>query len=931
MQKLLKISILFFSLAIHSQELPPIQSFAPTDYKGENQNWGISQSNDKLIYIANNKGLLEFNGASWSLYDSPNESIMRSVNVVGDRIYTGCFMEFGYWKKNSTGCLDYTSLSKKIGFSLIEDEEFWNIIALGDLVVFQSLKRIYVYNIKEDTANVIDSDMTITKIFNVGETIYFQRLGLGVFKIEYGKDYLVIADDIVKNDEVINVFEDGQDLLILTQNEGFFRFANNSLVKTNFTSNELLSKVSFYDGVQLKNKDFVLGTIANGVICLNQNGDFKFQINQNIGLANNTVLSLFEDIENNIWFGLDNGISYLNTDGPYKVYNDSRGALGSIYATAVYKGTIYVGTNQGLFFRKINGNNTFNFIQGTQGQVWSLRIIDETLFCGHNSGTFIVSGESARKIANVQGTWDISSLDQHPNLLLQGNYDGLYVLEKRDDSWSLRNKIKGFNNSSRYFENVGDKIFVNHEYNGVFEMKVDSTLFQASDVAIDTTIKGSNSGILKYRGDLLYAYKEGVFTYQNKTNTFVKDTFLSKVYNEEEYESGKLILNDLDDVLWVFTKSNISFVIRDKLTNTPKIKRIPLAKDKRNGILGYENIARISDDNYLIGTTSGYITVDVNNLEVKDFQVQIGSIKSSSGNYENPKRIDVTIDGKFKTDENNISISFYTPEFNKYLKTTYQFQLEGIYDTWSNWTEEHSVTFENLPYGDYTFQVKGKIGDKISNNSAAFSFQIAKPWYFSNIMVALYLIGFVLCSLILHNIYKGYYKKQQQKLIEKNEYELELVQVQNEKEIIKVKNERLETEYRSKSKELAASTMSIIKKNELLTKIKDELKKVNDKDALKPVINIIDKSLKQNDDWELFQEAFNNADSEFLKKIKDTHPSLSPNDLKLCAYLRLNLSSKEVANLLSISPRSVEIKRYRLRKKLNLQHEENLVNYILNF
>lgn len=930
MQNLLKISILFFCLAIHSQELPPIQSFEPTDYKAENQNWGISQSNDKLIYVANNKGLLEFNGASWSLYGSPNESIMRSVNVVGDRIYTGCFMEFGFWKKNKTGSLEYTSLSEKIGFPLIEDEEFWNIIALEDLVVFQSLKRIYIYNIKEDTANVIESDMTITKMFNVGETIYFQRMGLGIFKIEYGRDFLVIADDIVKYDEVINVFEDGKDLLILTQNKGFFRFGNGSLVKSNFTSNEFLSKVSFYDGIQLKNKDFVLGTIANGVIYLDKNGDFKYQINQNIGLANNTVLSLFEDVENNIWFGLDNGISYLNTDGPYRVYNDSRGDIGSIYASAVYEGAIYVGTNQGLFFKKINSNNTFNFIQGTQGQVWSLRIIDETLFCGHNSGTFIVNGGSARKIASIQGTWDISALDQHPNLLLQGNYDGLYVLEKRNDIWNLRNKIEGFNNSSRYFENLGDKIFVNHEYNGVFEMKVDSTLYQATDVVIDTTIQGANSGMIKYRGDLLYAYKEGVFKYQNKTNTFVKDTFLSNIYNDEDYESGKLILDYQDDVLWVFTKSNISFVNRDKLTNAPKIKTIPLAKDKRNGILGYENITRIFDDNYLIGTTSGYITIDVNNLLVKDFQVQIGSVKSSS-NLNISKRIDLTIDGEFETEENNISISFYAPEFNKYLKTTYQFQLEGIYDPWSNWTEDHSVTFENLPYGDYTFRVKGKIGDKISNNSASFSFRIAKPWYMSNAMVLLYLVGFVLCSLALHNIYKVYYKKQQKKLIEKNEYELELVQVQNEKEIIKVKNERLEVEFRSKSKELAASTMSIIKKNELLTKIKDELKKVNDKDTLKPVISIIDKSLKQNDDWELFQEAFNNADSEFLKKIKDTHPSLSPNDLKLCAYLRLNLSSKEVANLLSISPRSVEIKRYRLRKKLNLQHEDNLVNYVLNF
>ena len=79
----------------------------------------------------------------------------------------------------------------------------------------------------------------------------------------------------------------------------------------------------------------------------------------------------------------------------------------------------------------------------------------------------------------------------------------------------------------------------------------------------------------------------------------------------------------------------------------------------------------------------------------------------------------------------------------------------------------------------------------------------------------------------------------------------------------------------------------------------------------------------------MFQEAFNNADSNFLKKIKTIHPTLTPNDLRLCSYLRLNLSSKEIAPMLNISTRSVEIKRYRLRKKMELDHEKSLVAYIL--
>ena len=98
------ILLFYFSCAmISAQELPPIQNYSPTDYGAENQNWSISQASDKLIYIANNKGLLEFNGAIWKLYPTPNETIMRSVKAVENRIYTGDYMDFGYWEKDEFG------------------------------------------------------------------------------------------------------------------------------------------------------------------------------------------------------------------------------------------------------------------------------------------------------------------------------------------------------------------------------------------------------------------------------------------------------------------------------------------------------------------------------------------------------------------------------------------------------------------------------------------------------------------------------------------------------------------------------------------------------------------------------------------------------------------------------------------------------------
>ena len=144
---------------------------------------------------------------------------------------------------------------------------------------------------------------------------------------------------------------------------------------------------------------------------------------------------------------------------------------------------------------------------------------------------------------------------------------------------------------------------------------------------------------------------------------------------------------------------------------------------------------------------------------------------------------------------------------------------------------------------------------------------------------------------------------------------------------MKLQNDKLQTEVESKNRELAATTMNIVRKNELLLSIKEAL---TGSDNTKTVLHIIENNINSEGDWEHFQEVFNQTDRDFLIRLKGLHPDLTPNDIKLCIYLRLNLSSKEIAPLLNISTQSIEIKRYRLRKKLFLTRNQNLTDYLLN-
>lgn len=923
--------LLFFcAFSLTAQELPPIEVFMPNAYGGENQNWAISQSNEKYIYVANNKGLLEFNGAIWQLYPSPNETVIRSVKAIKDKIYTGCYMEFGFWERDSLGVLNYSSLSDNIKNEIGEDEQFWNIIDLDDFILFQSLSRIYIYDTLNDFYKVIESRTHLPKIYKVDGSIYYQKMESGIYKIENGNSILITDDQIVKENIVVNIFEHQDKFLIQTQNLGFYVLDDGILQKWNIPANDILERTSVYSSIKLRDDSFALGTISKGLIILTKEGQIQNEINQRKGISNNTVLSLFEDQEHNIWLGLDNGISSVNMASPYRVFNDINGQLGTIYASVVFDSYLYLGTNQGLFYKKYDSQDDFGFIEGTNGQVWCLQVYDNTLFCGHNNGTYVVNKNRAELICDIDGTWNIKSIpNTEKKLLVQGNYDGLHVLEKVGDKWTYRNKIQGFDISSKHFEFLNyHKVFVSHEYKGVFKITLNDSYVSAEMVEKESTIdKGSNATILKYNNDIIYAYKEGVFRYDKINDKFLKDTLLCSVFNKDNYTSGKLIVDQNTNMLWGFSKYDLSYITPGELSNTPKVNKVSMPYSLRKGITGYECISNLEENKFLLGSSTGYIIIDLDKIFNKSYQIQINSIKNYALNSE-LKHLNKNSAAEFNNNENNLEFTYSIAEFDKYLESEYQFKLEGLYNEWSNWSTDSNELFENLPFGEYTFNVRGRVGNNVTN-LASYSFKINRPWYLSNIALVCYLVAILSSLIVIHYVYKKYYEKQRIKLLLETERELELKKLENKEQQMRHENERLQHNIESKNRELAISTMSLIKKNEFLNSIKAELKAKNDSNKLNTIIKIIDKNLNNTDDWKFFQEAFNNADKDFLKKIKSKHPELTPNDLRLCAYLRLNLSSKEIAPLLNISPKSVEVKRYRLRKKMDLDHDDGLTNYIL--
>lgn len=891
----------------------------------------ITQDDQNYMYFANNDGLLEYNGTNWQLYPTPNETIVRSVKVIGNKIYTGCYMNFGYWTRQANGRLKYTSLSDTIKNKILDDEQFWNILKYDHWTLFQSLNRIYIYDTKTGKFTIIAPKKGVVKSFASKNAIYFQTLSEGLFEIESGKAKLVSDHPILKKFTIVNMFTTEDGLQIQTQLDGIYKLAGNTLTRFATDVDAELKSSFVYSSQLLQDGSFALGTVSNGIFILSDKGKLKYHISQSKGLSNNTALSLFEDKDQNLWAGLDNGINCININSPVHSFTDDTGVLGTVYASATFNGLLYVGTNQGLFCKNSQSNSEFKFINGTKGQVWSLFVYDNTLFCGHDSGTFIVTNDSARSIFSGSGTWKFEPVPNSRNQLLQGNYSGISVLEKVNNQWTFRNKIQGFDYSSRYFE-VTDHldVYVSHEYKGVFRLKLDPSLLKTQDFyAYKSPDKGKNASLVKFNHQIYYAYKGGIFKLNLKTKQFEKDKLLSSIFEKDEYTSGKLIV-DNSNKIWLFSKNYIHYFSASKLSNQLKQNIIPIPSSLTNSMLGFENITQISKSTYLIGTTDGYYTLNIDDLSFKNYTVFITDISINKQN-ENLKNVAIGTEGSFHANENNITLNYTVPEYNKYINSEYQYLLEGFQNDWSEWSTKATVNFKNLSPGKYIFKVRAKYANTILQNTATYTFIILKPWYLTNLAWFIYFLLMCVLAYFINKSYRSYYQKQEKKLIEENNLLLEIKELENEQQLMKLRNEQLSQDVDNKNRELAVSTMSLNSKNELLAFIKEDLKKTNQNDSnnIKSVISTINKNITEEDSWNVFKEAFDNADKDFLKRIKQLHPILTPNDLRLCAYLRLNLSSKEIAPLFNISVRSVEIKRYRLRKKMDLQHEIGLVEYIL--
>ena len=289
---------------------------------------------------------------------------------------------------------------------------------------------------------------------------------------------------------------------------------------------------------------------------------------------------------------------------------------------------------------------------------------------------------------------------------------------------------------------------------------------------------------------------------------------------------------------------------------------------------------------------------------------------------------------------------YTSPTYDNPGNIEYSYKLSGFAESWSEWSNSFTNEYTNLPHGDFVFMVKARnqLGVE-SHLTDQIAFSVLPPWYRSSLAYFMYLIlSVLLVILIVWFIYlrievsKRKDRLKHMQAYRQKEQEYMRNALIDEKKIINLKNEKLRSEMIHRDKELANQTMDLIRKNQFLQNIKEELLKLKKpghdsllNDKIVTLIAKIDKDLDHNKQWEVFESAFDEVHEDFLNRLKNAFPNLTPKELRLCAYLRLNISSKEIAPLMNISVRGVEICRYRVRKKLDIDRETNMTSFIINF
>jgi DNA-binding CsgD family transcriptional regulator len=939
--------------------LPLVRNFHTVEYKAGIQNWDIAQDKRGMLYIANNFGLLEYDGDRWELYRVLNGTKVRSVAIdARGRIFVGCQRDFGYFFPDSRGRLMYTSLADSLPAQYRDFDETWSVYIDNDKVYFCTFENIFLYD--GSGFLVAEAPQGIELSFLVNRQLLVTSHDGGIARMEGENLKPFRGGELFRNIGVSAIIPLHTDeFLVSTFHDGIYILNDGKIKAWNESQQAFFRESNVNCVLRLRNGNIAVGTQNNGLLIFSPDGNLIMQLTTGKGLANRTVLSIYEDDLSNLWLGQNNGIAYVELGSPFTFINEECGLPGTGYAAYLDGTRLYAGTNTGLYAK--DDFRGFSLVEKTRGQVYHIGKYDDEILAGHHNGALRIENNKADQISPEQGTWLFLPLKDHNDMMLGGSYTGLHLFRKAQGRWQYIDKVAGFTESSRIMAEAGDgKVWMTHGYKGAFRLTLTPGMDSVSKVEFYGYDKGFPSNnlinVFRIRNELLFTSERGVYNYDASSDSFKRDKIFTAMLGA-------------DAVLWAIQEDalgNIYFigsedigVLKRNSVGDYTMETNPFNKIRKFLNDDLVNITILKNNEVLFGGKDGFIHYDPTMVlnRKSDFKTIIRKVSATHetdsvlffGNYVSHDTITtIQLPGyqpELPYQSNSLRFTFAATSYEGNGQPMFQHYLENYESDWSDWSPDTQKEYTNLKEGRYIFHVRAKNLNGQISPEAVYQLYINPPWYRSAWAYTFYFISILALLLTGFKLLDRKYKRKQQmmalkqkKELYKKESELSMLTQQSQEEISRLQHEKLQSELRHMNSELGTSTMHLLNKNEFITGIKTNLQHIIRKSPheevkreLVQITRDIENNISADSDWEQFQFHFDRVHGDFSTRFKAAFPSLSPQEIKLSAYLRMNLSSKEIAQLLNISIRGVEISRYRLRKKLHLERNTNLQDFILNF
>ena len=721
---------------------PFLTTFDRKAYDASSQNWAVLQDKRGVIYVGNNQGVLEYNGATWRLIEAGGSDV-RSLAVDDEGIiYVGGDGELGYLEPDSLGLLQYVSLLHHVPEDERDFGNVWFLHAGRDGVYFHTLGLLMRWD--GEAMHFWRPETRFNTSAIVRDTLYVHEHNQGLYRMEADSLRLVPGGDRFLDEWlfVMLPFDDTR-MLIGTRDNGFFLFDGRGFEDFPTEIDARLQTYTLYfPGAALSDGTFALGTMDAGVFVIDREGRLLRQMNVEDGLPNDNVHYLFVDNENGLWLALDNGIARVEWPAPTASFEIKRGVPGGVNDIARHDGTLYIATKDGVSY--LDGSSgRFLPIAGADRNAWDLLATPEALFVATNGGLYRIRDRRADHwlLASSENAIDFMGFSLYrprgdSTRLFVGLREGLATLRYmpgRPGQWEDFSRIPGIDAQvNSIHEDDEGRLWLGTEDGAV--------RITWKDNILDPIIKSYGQGqglspgsVWTYEagGVLFFVTLNAVYNFDTGTDSFAEIAAGSDVSLEDA-----VVFVSFTDAgggdLWMATKRGVERVKKD---DVGAYRRIDGAHRR---FAGWNLIATYAEEDGVtwFGGPDGLIRYD-ERVSTSDaplpapilHRVLAGADSVLFGGSGAPIQAEGAPAPELAYTANTLRFDFVSPAYTRPEGLRYRTFLEGFDDDWSAWSPERARTFTNLPESGYVFRVYAEDSFGRRSGEASYAFSIRPPWW----------------------------------------------------------------------------------------------------------------------------------------------------------------------------------------------------------